>query len=48
MIGAVSALRNLLRIWPFWVVPLGLYLGLLTWLAWKVASTPHNPFVYRL
>ena len=43
-----SLFTYLKTIWPYWIIPLVFYFAALSWLAFKVARTPDNPFIYRI
>jgi hypothetical protein len=30
-----------------WILPIVVFLALLTWVAWQIGATPVSPFVYR-
>lgn len=30
-----------------WILPIVVFLALLSWVAWQIGATPDSPFVYR-
>jgi hypothetical protein len=30
-----------------WILPIVVFVALLTWVAWQIGATPDSPFVYR-